>query len=35
MSDRTDGLGMAEARDEPAIGDSEDGPFALTAALAA
>jgi hypothetical protein len=35
VSDGTDGLGMAEARDQPAIHDVEDRPFAFTAALAA
>jgi hypothetical protein len=35
MGDGADRLGMAEARDDPAIHDGEDRPFAFTAALAA
>jgi hypothetical protein len=35
VSDRTDRLSVAEARDEPAIHDREDGALAFTAALAA
>jgi hypothetical protein len=35
VSDRADRLGVAEAWDEPAIHDREDGALAFTAALAA